>query len=284
MQSTLIYKKLTKKEPIKIFQAKQLTLPPYHHHNVNQILYVLTGKGEIIINTIKIPINKLDLIIIKSGDKHKFSPEKKESMILYVLEFADDIFSSNIDNKMLLTFLKKLDNKKKIINTNIQGAFVIPGIMKQMLFESNHNIYEYNYMMRIKLFEILTVLKRVVFSQNDQSLHKKDDRIDKRIINSLEYIHSHYYEKLHLDVVASLSSLSKRHFARLFLKFIKMNFKEYLNKIRIEKAKQLLTNTDKEIISVCFEVGFDDLSYFYKIFKTETGITPRQFRTTNTRK
>ena len=118
---------------------------------------MLTGTGKIIINGKTYPINKLDLIIIKAGDKHKFFPDKKESMILYIIEFVDDIFLSDTQNKRLLTFLKKLKDDKKIINTNIEGAFSIPSIMKQMLFESGHNIPEYSYMMRLKLFEIVAI-------------------------------------------------------------------------------------------------------------------------------
>ena len=55
-------------------------------------------------------------------------------------------------------------------------------------------------------------------------------------------------------------------------------FSNYLNKIRIEQSKLLLKNTDSSIVEIAMEVGFEDQSYFSKVFKNLTKMTPKQYR------
>ena len=64
----------------------------------------------------------------------------------------------------------------------------------------------------------------------------------------------------------------------LFKKSTGSSFKEYLNMVRIEESKRLLSNTDFSIIDIAIAVGFEDQSYFSKVFKKFTGLTPKQFR------
>ena len=57
-----------------------------------------------------------------------------------------------------------------------------------------------------------------------------------------------------------------------------VSFSNYLNKIRIEQSKLLLKNTDFSIVEIAMEVGFEDQSYFSKVFKNLTKMTPKQYR------
>jgi YesN/AraC family two-component response regulator len=60
-----------------------------------------------------------------------------------------------------------------------------------------------------------------------------------------------------------------------------MTVKEYVNKKRIEAAYAMLQERKKQVIEICFESGFSDLSYFYKVFKKAYGKTPKAFRMGN---
>ena len=61
-------------------------------------------------------------------------------------------------------------------------------------------------------------------------------------------------------------------------KEVGVSFSNYLNKIRIEQSKLLLKNTDSSIVEIAMEVGFEDQSYFSKVFKNLTKMTPKQYR------
>jgi two-component system response regulator YesN len=82
---------------------------------------------------------------------------------------------------------------------------------------------------------------------------------------------------LHLDELALRVPLGTRQFTRIFSKLTNKHFKEYIQELRINEAKRLLSSGQKEIKSVCFEVGFEDLSHFYRVFRKLTGTTPKNY-------
>ncbi len=276
MKSVFIEKKL-KYDPY-IFQAKQKNLPEYHYHNINQILFILKGKGKLQLHNEYYPIKSFDLIILNKGDRHKFYPELPEKMILYIIEYSDTFLNTHCQNKNLKQFMKSINNSDKIISTNNAGLLTIPMIIKNMLFEIQHRDTAYDSILSIKLLEILTLIQRYILNNGNLKKAPLKNATEERVWQVIKYIENHYYEKLTLSESAKMAALSQRQFIRIFQNLTGVNFKNYINSIRIEKAKLLLKTTDKEIISVCFEVGFDDLSYFYKVFKRNTNITPKAFK------
>jgi len=124
-KAKLIKKTLPSDGSIYIFQAKQIVLPPYHYHNINQLLFVLDGKGKLNFENKTYKIQKYDMILLNKGDKHKFYPESAESMILYIIEYDEKIFTNEPINRNLLSFYKNLSLKDKIISTDIPSLIVI---------------------------------------------------------------------------------------------------------------------------------------------------------------
>lgn len=122
-----------------------------------------------------------------------------------------------------------------------------------------------------KLQEIVEAFTQTVFS----NLPDRNADVIKR---AMAYIAKQYHAKLTLDGVAHYVHLNPAYFSSLFSRSTGSTFKEYLNMVRIEEAKRLLSNTEYSIIDIAVAVGFDDQSYFSKVFKKYTGLTPRQFR------
>ena len=75
-----------------------------------------------------------------------------------------------------------------------------------------------------------------------------------------------------------LSAVSAEHLARTARKFLNQTPTNYVNQLRLNYAANLLTHGDRSIVDIASEVGFESLSYFYTLFKTQYGQTPRQFR------
>jgi len=86
-----------------------------------------------------------------------------------------------------------------------------------------------------------------------------------------------YYRNLALEELAAMAPLGVRQFSRIFKKLTNMNFKEYLQDLRINEAKRLLSTRQRGIKSISFEVGFEDLSHFYRVFRKFTGTTPKNY-------
>lgn len=92
------------------------------------------------------------------------------------------------------------------------------------------------------------------------------------------YIAEHRVEQLSLGRVARAVNLSATYFSELFKKSTGMNFVEYVAKVRVEKAKDLLQNPGLAITQIALEVGFQSLSQFNRSFKKSTGQSPRAYR------
>ena len=88
----------------------------------------------------------------------------------------------------------------------------------------------------------------------------------------------HFDSPITLQETAGYVDLNPSYFSTLFKQSCGLSFKEYLNYIRIEESKKLLTSTDRSILDIAIDIGFEDQSYFTKVFKKYTGLTPKQYR------
>lgn len=106
---------------------------------------------------------------------------------------------------------------------------------------------------------------------------------DERIIKALNYIRTHLNEKPDIDALADISCLSKDHLIRLFKKEIRVTPLHYINKKKIEYAQLKLITENIPIKEIAFRLGFEDQSYFNRIFRKMTGDTPLNYRRTHER-
>ena len=95
---------------------------------------------------------------------------------------------------------------------------------------------------------------------------------------ALQYIHAHYTEHITLDQLAALEHISKSYLSRQFRQRTGMTVIAYVNRLRIEAAKRLLTASDKGVNESAYQVGFESPKYFYRTFRNLTGVSPAAFR------
>jgi len=101
------------------------------------------------------------------------------------------------------------------------------------------------------------------------------------ILRAMSYIRRHFSEKVSLEDVAYEVSLSPTYFSRLFKEEAGQSFKVYLNDLRVGEAKNLLRETDLPLIEIASRVGFEDQSYFSRVFRNVVGISPGRYRRTS---
>lgn len=122
-----------------------------------------------------------------------------------------------------------------------------------------------------KLQEIVEVFTESMFNYIPS---KSYELIKKAML----YISNNFSITLTLEAVANYVHLNPAYFSTIFKQSSGSSFKEYLNMVRIEESKRLLANTDYSIIDIAIATGFEDQSYFSKVFKRYTGLTPKQYR------
>ena len=121
-------------------------------------------------------------------------------------------------------------------------------------------------------------LQEMVVTFSDNVFNKTTSKNKELIKKAISFIAQNYANNITLDYVANEVHLNPAYFSTLFKKEVGYSFKEYLNMIRIEESKRLLTNSSYSIVDIAIAVGFEDQSYFSKVFKKYTGITPKQYR------
>ncbi len=98
------------------------------------------------------------------------------------------------------------------------------------------------------------------------------------IARAKQFIHDHQHEDLSLGAVSKAVHTSTFYFCKLFKKATGINFTDYLSRVRIEKAKQLLLNPNLRVSEIAYEVGFQSLTHFNRVFKKIVGQSPTRYR------
>ena len=109
-------------------------------------------------------------------------------------------------------------------------------------------------------------------------ISQKNTQNNSIILKAKEYISKNYFKDISLDDVSKEVDISPYYFSKLFKEETGENFIDYLTRIRIRKAKELLKDKESSIKKVCLNVGYNDPNYFSRIFKKCTGKTPTEYR------
>jgi YesN/AraC family two-component response regulator len=104
------------------------------------------------------------------------------------------------------------------------------------------------------------------------------------IRQGIYYIHQHYTEDITLEAVAGYVHVSSSYFSSLFKEKTSVSFTVYVNRMKIERAKKLLKNSEMTLTDIAMALGFCSQSYFSSVFKKHVGMSPKQFRYDSTEK
>lgn len=135
-----------------------------------------------------------------------------------------------------------------------------------------------------KLLSTLSLLHRLANCQNYRLLStaqidQKTSEVQQRKINTVvDYVSQYYSDEISLSTAAELIGMSDSHFSRFFKKATGNRFIEFVNRVRISRACNLLAETDSQIATICFQVGFNNIANFNRRFYELKGVTPREFR------
>lgn len=117
-----------------------------------------------------------------------------------------------------------------------------------------------------------------LFSRFLEKSSPKQDITDERIVNILRYIRENINQNIKIEDLSSICYLTKDHFIRLFKKEMHCTPLQYINQKKIEKAQLMMVIGKKTIKDIAFSLSFNELSYFYRLFKKITGKSPQLYK------
>jgi AraC-like DNA-binding protein len=251
----------------------------YHQHDEIEITLIESGRGKRIIGSDLQSFREGDLVLIGSGIPHLYRGDELSDGSFsgassLVVQIRSDFFNSSFFNYDEISSLGKLkDHSKKAVSfSNETSKKVAPLIRKLAVAKGYRSL--------LILMEILGILAdseefnqtvrepQVKFSQSDSERGKK----------VFKYILDNYEKEISLNEAASLVGLSKPAFCSYFKKYSRKRFTEFTNDLRIEKACNLLAESDQRVSKICYAVGFNNLSYFNREFFRVMKCTPSVYR------
>ena len=105
-----------------------------------------------------------------------------------------------------------------------------------------------------------------------------ENRSRQKIRQALEYVKENYNRDLNMAVVSNYVSMNYSLFSYEFKQYTGSNFVSYLKELRMAEAKRLLAETDRKVVEISQQVGYENEKHFMKIFKSVCGVSPSEYR------
>lgn len=247
-----------------------------HHYDVDQ-------KAQKQAADISEYIQKLKKIS-SDGENIPPYPIEKEDELLSAISMGNKPLSQKLLNEILGHIFFTAGNEFELIRARVLELVVLlsraalkGGAEIEQIFGLN---YQYlNQIYGFKNLEELTVwLSRIMERFTDHVFNLTNVKNKDVIFKSIDYISKNYMKKITLEDVSAYVYLSPSYFSKIFKEEMDMNFNTYLNYVRIEMSKKLLSDPSVSMVEISNLVGFEDQSYFSKVFKKMTGLSPKKYR------
>lgn len=242
-----------------------------HWHNEYEFLYVVRGLCEVQVSDQDLKVHRGESLIIGPGVTHDY-PETSEEKRIVVVRFSDTFLNTLSPQAkeyytcLLQEVLRLRDDRRVRGLLHIEPAF----------FENDSDI-SIEAGLTGRALELLGLLaadpsliaERVTARRNESS----------ETLNSMEeYIRKHLGEKITLEGLAAYLGFSPSYCSKYIKRKCGMNFLEYLNIQRVERARELLRATDIPVTEIAWQTGFSSLQSFNRVFRSYVSMSPSEYK------
>lgn len=243
-----------------------------------KIIYVIDGYGEKIINELRYPIQPGSVFMIHPEDRTTFSM-KSDSLELYNILFMPELVAAQLagirDDQNFFSILRpngREGERPQEWFYITEGDAEVKHIVRTL--EREYEKMPPNYRVRIPLLllELLIVLAR---KGCRNARHLTGESVIDYINSQIE---RNFAKELRLDMLAERIGIDKSRLCRLYRAGTGRTIMDSLRLRRLAEAARMLPESECSIPEVCYSVGFRDLSYFYRCFLRQYGVTPGDFK------
>lgn len=267
------------------FSNPKTSMIRWHWHDEIELVYFCEGQVYVTCDEDTILASKGDIVFINHNIKHFLTPTGPE----------DGLFRSLIINPSFIFGLGQLEMEKKYLNpvihsNTLKHIHIRPGdanyntfskYVNELIQLNSEKKSGYELLTKSGILQIWKLLYDIVSSNTVSSnfTSKTANQDEQRIKQAIIYIQEHYMEQITLDDIANSILVSKSECCRCFKRAMNVTPFEYLMKYRIlESAKRIQKKSHESISEIAGAVGFNNTSYYNKIFKKFMDCTPTQYR------
>jgi len=251
---------------------------PMHWHDEMEIIYIKKGNGTITVDFTQHTVSAGDIALILPGQLHSIGQFESESMEYENIIFRLSMLMGDNGDGCTVHFLKPLQEGQAknpvLIQRNQPDHEVFGKVIQELdrFSEIRGNGYQLAVKGQLFLFLYYAYGRGILFTE------KKPGHAREKIKGILEYIREHFGEEITIRQAAELCFYSESHFMKYFKQYAGMPFIQYLNDYRLTRAGEYLKMTEENVTQIALKCGFENLSYFNRLFRRKFGVTPRQYR------
>lgn len=257
---------------------------PLHRHNYIEVLYVCEGSLTNLIDGKQVVVKKGELLFLNQFTRHEILPAEADDIAINLMilpEFFDAAYSTAGHGSVLADFLVNVlrqdEERGEYLHFKVSGHLQIQNLLENMIYslvtgKGDDDRINQTTMGLIFLYlmdSVQYVEMRVPNPYENMIFRTTQDYIEQK------------YRTATLTELCEMLHLPMHMLSRLIKKNTGFNFKELLQRKRLNKAVQLMCDTDLSISDIIAAVGYENNSYFHRVFKERFHMTPRDFRLKN---
>lgn len=241
-----------------------------HFHNFYELLFVLKGRQSITVNGQTLTLNKSSLMMIRPLDIHEkaYLEEGLHINLAFSKKTANDLLNY-LGKGFPRALLMDPDIPPYVILSDIESS-TIRNRIENLAQKERYGSDSIKTQLRILLFELF--VKYFTFLKSQRS--DLPDWLQTTVMQMKE--NKNFVKGM--PALLKISEKSHEYLCRSFKKYLKITPTDFINECRLNYATNMLIHSDREIIDICYEAGFNNLSHFYHTFKKSFGTTPVKYR------
>lgn len=255
----------------------------WHWHKELQLSYCLCEAVCVFVEGQEIILEPGEGIMINSNVLHQIKPHNKSrenNCMMFSIVFDSILIGgteSIIQKKYVNPILESSNLKFISFKSDVQWQKGILKYLKEIFQLSNEKAFGYELEMVNSLSSFwLNLVRELKEDIKDHISVVSND--EERIKLAIQYIHNNYERDISLDNIAMEANISKSECCRSFKRILKVTPFEYLMEYRILKAADKLVKSKESVSNIAYDVGFNGISYFGKVFKKYMNCTPSKYR------
>lgn len=261
--------------PLAVLRSSQRGPMTVHTHRFYELVYVLRGRGIHHIRERPYPIIVGDFYILQPGDEHCYEVDRGSLEIINFIFmpalFLDDDWRQLLSLPGLLPFFSRSAKREHKVSLQPPHDHAVHSLLERMRGEIDRHLPGYHLLCRSLALEVLLTVERAA-QAGDPQLQTGP------VATAVAYLHASPEEPISMADLAKETGLSANYLGERFKAELGVSVGEYVNRLRIDRARELLAGTEHSITNIAFDTGFDGPSYFGKVFLRLTGHTPRAYR------
>lgn len=265
------YELLDDETPLSVYMNRDFSYRAHWHTEV-EIAYVESGSIIVSVNNNRRKLVKGDFVICTSGDIHYY--ESIGSSVLLLLVFKPEYYGLGDqwpkNRHFVSPFVKANDLESCEYSRLVE-------ILYKILQEKKEKKYQYKMIVKGLILEFCGLSLRYIHTETLSGVTSNISQVES-MQKVLEYIEMNYANEISLQALAKLFNMDHFNLSKKFNVMTGNNLKTHINKLRVKKAEDLIRNTDRKLIDIAMECGFESVRTFNRTFKAIYGETPSSIR------